>query len=307
MSHQHLDSFLSYLADVRHCSERTLASYSVAVQQFADYLAAMYGEERAFDWASVDYAVMRRYLAHMSRAQYAPSTISARLAALKAFFRYLAREGHVSFNAASLARAPKKPNRLPPVLDRAEVEEILAAPDTSTPMGKRDRAVLELLYASGARVGELCGIDLLNLQLEKRTARVLGKRSKERTILFGAPAQAALRDYVEAGRPLLIQGNAQASEETGLFLSKTGRRITTNAVRNLVRKYVLAAETAQPATPHSFRHSFATHLLDAGADLRSVQSLLGHESLSSTQIYTHVSLRHLRESYQKAHPLSTEG
>ncbi|MBM3501373.1 MAG: tyrosine recombinase XerD, partial [Armatimonadetes bacterium] len=290
----------------RGCSARTGESYSRAVQQFADYLAGTWGEAQAFAWERVDYATVRRYLAHLSRAKYAPTTVAARLAALKAFFRYLAREGVVQLNVASLARAPKKPRRLPSVLDRGEVESILQAPDCSTPAGLRDRAVLELLYASGARVAEICGLSLPDVDLERQTARVLGKRNKERTILFGEPCELALRTYLENGRPLLLAGNPAGSREPALFLSRSGRRLATGAVRGLVRKYVLAAETGQPATPHSFRHTFATHLLDNGADLRSVQALLGHSSLSSTQVYTHVSLKHLRESYMKAHPLSAE-
>jgi site-specific recombinase XerD len=307
MSHRHLDAFLSYLVNVRSCSIRTGEAYSRAVQQLADYLAATWGEEHAFDWERVDYATIRRYLAHLSRAKYAPTTISARLAALKAFFRFLAREGVVQLNVATLARAPKKPKRLPSVLDRSEVDSILKAPDPSTPAGLRDRAVLELLYASGARVSEICGLDLADVDLRGRTARVLGKRNKERTVLFGEPCAEALRTYLEGARPLLLAGNPKAASEGALFLSKSGRRLQTGAVRTLVRKHVLAAETGQPATPHSFRHTFATHLLDNGADLRSVQALLGHSSLSSTQVYTHVSLKHLREAYVRAHPLSAEG
>lgn len=307
MSHQHLDAFLGYLTNIRGCSPKTAEAYSRGVQQFADYLASVHGEEHAFDWKRVNYQVMRRYLAHLSRAQYAPATISARLAALKAFFRFLTREGVTELNPASLVRPPKKPHRLPAVLDRAEVESLLKAPDTSQPLGARDRAILELLYASGARVSELCGLDRNDLDLDGRRARVLGKRGKERTILFGRPAADALADYLHSARPKLVQANVKATEEDALFLSKNGRRIQPGAVRSMVRKYVLQAETGQPATPHSFRHTFATHLLDAGADLRSVQALLGHESLSSTQVYTHVSLSHLRESYLKAHPLASKG
>jgi len=306
MSHQHLDAFLSYLTNVRACSVRTGESYSRAVQQFADYLGAMWGEAHAFDWERVDYATMRRYLAHLARAKYAPTTIAARLAALKAFFRFLAREGVVKLNVAGLARPPKKPKRLPTVLDRLEVEGLLGAPDPGVPLGLRDRAILELLYASGARVAEVCGLDVGDVDLSGRTARVLGKRNKQRTVLFGEPCRRALRTYLESARPALVAANLRGANERALFLGKRGRRLQTGAVRALVHKHVLRAATGQPATPHSFRHTFATHLLDNGADLRSVQELLGHESLSSTQVYTHVSLKHLRESYQRAHPLSAE-
>jgi site-specific recombinase XerD len=307
MSQQHLDAFLSYLANVRQCSVRTAESYSCALRQFSDFLAGMWGEEGRFEWQRVDYPVIRRYLVHLSRARYTATTISARLAALKAFFRYLVREGVVALNVAALARAPKKPKRLPSVLDRSEVERLLVAPDASSLLGRRDRAILEFLYASGARVGEVCGLDLDDVDLEARRARVLGKRGKERMALFGRPAAAALREYLEEGREALLRKNPRGTREPALFLSRSGRRLATGAVRDMVRRNVLAAATGHPATPHSFRHTFATHLLDAGADLRTVQSLLGHESLSSTQVYTHVSLKHLRESYQKAHPLSTKG
>lgn len=306
MSLQYLDAFLSYLATVRGCSLPTVEAYSRAILQFADYLARTLGEERAFHWEQVDYPIIRRYLAHLGRARYAPATISARLAALKAFFRFLTREGVVKLNVASLARAPKKPKRLPAVLDRSEVTSILEAPDASTPLGLRDRAVLELLYASGARVSELCALNMGDVDLTAHTARVVGKRAKERVVLFGEPCATALRRYLEGGRPLLLARNPRGTAEAALFLGQSGRRISTNAVRSLVRRWVLATEIGQPATPHSFRHTFATHLLDNGADLRTVQALLGHSSLSSTQVYTHVSLRHLRESYLKAHPLSAE-
>lgn len=306
MSHQHLDAFLGYVTNIRGCSPRTAEAYARAVQQFADYLAYIWDDKHAFDWERVDYPVMRRYLAHLSRSKYAPTTIAARLAALKAFFRYLAREGVVKLNVAGLARPPKKPVRLPSVLDRSEVAGILSAPDPSTPLGLRDRAILELLYASGARVSELCDLGLTDVDLAGRTARVSGKRGKERTVLFGRPAETALQAYLDGGRPALRRAGRQGQDDGALFLSCRGRRLKTGAVRAVVRKWVLNSETGQPATPHSFRHTFATHLLDGGADLRSVQSLLGHESLSSTQVYTHVSLKHLRDSYLKAHPLSPE-
>ncbi len=307
MSEQHLDAFLSYLANVRQCSVRTVECYSCALHRFSEFLVSMWGEGGRFDWSRVDYPVIRRYLAYLSRARYTPTTVSARLAALKAFFRYLAREGAVPLNVAALARAPKKPKRLPSVLDKTEVENLLDTPDPSGPLGSRDRAILELLYASGIRVAEACGLSVEDIDLETRRARVLGKGGKERIALFGRPAAGALREYVEGGRELLLGKNRRGVHEEALFLSKTGRRLAPNAVRQIVRRNVLRACTGRPATPHSFRHTFATHLLDAGTDLRTVQSLLGHESLSSTQVYTHVSLRHLRESYQKAHPLSAEG
>jgi site-specific recombinase XerD len=307
MSRHHLDAFLSYLANVRQCSVRTVDSYSCALRQFADFLGTLWGADHGFEWERVDYPVVRRYLAYLTRARYAPATVAARLAALKALFRYLAREGVVSLNVASLARAPKKPKRLPSVLERKEMASLLAAPDASTPLGQRDRAILELLYASGARVAELCGLNVEDTDLAGRHAKVLGKRGKERVVLFGRPAARALGEYIDGGRPALLRANRRATDEKALFLSRAGRRLTPSAVRDLVRRHVLGAQTGHPATPHSFRHTFATHLLDAGADLRTVQTLLGHESLSSTQVYTHVSLRHLRESYQKAHPLSGKG
>ncbi|MGQ9731402.1 MAG: site-specific tyrosine recombinase/integron integrase [Candidatus Zipacnadales bacterium] len=305
MAHQHLDAFLNYLTNVRGCSEKTGESYARAVQQFADYVASQWGEQHAFDWQRVDYAVMRRYLAHLSRAKYTATTIAARLAGLKAFFRYLVREGVMTLNAADLTRPPKKPKRLPSVLDHSEVESILGAPGAEKPLGIRDQAILELLYASGARVSEICGLNVEDIHLANRTARVLGKRRRERLVLFGEPCAHALRTYLRDARPRLLSAARRGGDQEALFLSKSGRRLAPNAVRMLVRKYVLVAQTNQPATPHSFRHTFATHLLDAGADLRSVQELLGHVSLTSTQVYTHVSLRHLKESYVRAHPLAT--
>jgi len=303
MAAHHLDAFLGYLANVRQCSPHTLESYACSIQQFVAYLGRTWGAEHAYDFARVDYPVLRRYAAQLSRSAYERSSIGTKLAGLRAFFRYLVREHVLAYNVVELLPGPKQPKRLPKVFDHEEIEKLVVQPSPETPLGQRDRAILETFYATGMRVGELVGLDAGDVELAARTARVLGKRRKERTVLFGEPAAAALRSYLGQGREALA-AQRRGVPESALFLSKTGRRLTTGAVRDLVRKHLLAAAAGHGRSPHAFRHTFATHLLDAGADLRAVQELLGHASLNSTQVYTHVSTARLKRAYEGAHPLA---
>jgi len=302
MAAHHLDAFLGYLANVRQCSPHTLESYACSLQQFVAFLGRTWGADQAYDFARVDYPVLRRYVAHLSRGGYERSSIGTKLAALRAFFRYLVREHEVPYNVVALVPGPKKPKKLPKVFDHSEIDKLLVQPSPATPLGQRDRAILETFYATGMRVGELVGLDAGDVELEAHTARVFGKRRKERTVLFGQPAAAALRAYVGQGRDALA-AKRRGPADPALFLSRNGRRLTTGSVRELVRKHLLGAAAGHGRSPHALRHTFATHLLDAGADLRAVQELLGHASLNSTQVYTHVSTAHLKRAYQGAHPL----
>jgi len=299
-----LDAFTRYLDDVRSLSPRTVQEYAADINQFCDFLAHLWGEDRAYEWTSVDYPVIRRYLTHLTQAQYARTSIARKIAALRALFRYLVDSGQMQHNPAATAPLPRQGQRLPEVLYETEIEPLLAAPDDSTPQGQRDRAILELLYATGVRVSELVGLDLDSVDLQERQIRVIGKGNRERVVYFGEPAKEALGTYLQQGRTLLLQNRKGQDDEPAVFLNKSGRRLSARGVQNIVRKYVLQTATSQRIHPHSLRHTFATHLLDHGADLRSIQELLGHKNLGTTEIYTHVSTQRLKDAYKSAHPLA---
>ena len=304
MSAAALDEFLRYLTSVRGLSAATAEAYAGDVQQFVDFLAGIWGEERAFDFAAVDYRIVRRWVAHLRALRYAPTTIARKLASLRGFFRFLFNEGLISYNPAELVGLPGRRRQLPEVLYPTELRRLLEAPAATTPLGLRDRAILEFFYATGVRVSELVGLNMTDLDLDRRTARVTGKGSKQRIVFFGAPAREALIRYIEEGRPHLLRDDAQ---EPAVFLNRFGKRLSVRGVQRMVHKYVLQTALGQKVSPHVLRHTFATHLLDNGADLRAIQELLGHSSLSTTQIYTHVSAERLRQSYQSAHPLAKMG
>jgi len=307
MSHAALDDFLRYLITVRGLSERTAAAYAVDVQQFADFLARQRGAGSAFDWRSVDYRLVRRWVAHLRQAHYSHTSVARKLASLRSFFRYLVAQNLVDHNPAALVGMPSRGRRLPEVLYQGEVEELLATAEGFTPLQLRDRAVLEFLYATGVRLSELVALNLEDLDLSSRTALVRGKGRKERVVLYGVPAMKALQDYLEHGRPHLLARGPAAARQRAVFLNRSGGRLSARGVQRMVYKHVLQAGLGQRISPHVLRHTFATHLLDSGADLRAIQELLGHSSLATTQVYTHVSPERLRQAYQAAHPLAIGG
>ncbi len=323
-----IDAFMDYMTDVRGVSPHTGEAYAHDATQFCDFLARLWGEEKAYALAEVDYPTIRRYLAHLNRMEYAPSTINRKLAAVRALYRYLVDAGQIGYNPAAEASAPKQRPKLPEILYEYELEHFLLAPDDDTPAGQRDRAILELLYATGMRVSEIVSVDLGDIDMNQRQIRVIGKGDRERIVLFGNPARGALRQYIDGGRQLLLQkrkgGGEQSAKrsssgtglrpvvkegvdlqgEPALLLNRYGNRLSVRSIQNIVHKYVLATAASANISPHSLRHSFATHLLDHGADLRSIQELLGHKNLGTTQIYTHVTTQRLKEAYQNAHPLA---
>ncbi len=302
-----IDNFLTYLQSVRRLSDSTLRAYSHDIHQFAEFLAGALGEGGAFKWRAVDYPLIRRYLSYLQQSQYARKSVARKLSSLRAFFRYLEREGHVQSNPAAAASTPKAPRRLPRFLYDDEVKAFLEAPELDTPFGQRDRAMLETLYASGMRVGELVGLGVFDVDLTAHEVRVIGKGDKERIVLIGRPCASALRKYMEDGRDALLteaRSRGRKTADDALFLNKWGGRLTARSVRRLFNKHLLTASLQLDVSPHVLRHTFATHLLDRGADLRTVQELLGHASLASTQIYTHVTLAQLRREYQAGHPLA---
>ena len=230
----------------------------------------------------------------MHGASLSPVTMGRKLAAVRSYGSWLCRVGTLQSNPARAIRNPKAPQNLPRFLSEPEIKSLLESPDDSD-LGRRDRAILELLYATGVRASELTGLDTDTIDLDQRTVRVLGKGRKERLVPFGSCAAAAVRDYLEV-RALW------ATRSTALFLSPNGSRLSTDGLRKLLAKHLGNAAINKRVTPHAIRHSFATHLLNAGADLRAIQELLGHASLASTQIYTHVSTTQLKAIYDKAHP-----
>jgi integrase/recombinase XerC len=322
MSAAYIDAFLEHLTAARGVSPKTAEAYAHDAVQFMDYLAGLWGPDRAADFASVTYTLLRRYLATLHQQHYQRRSMARKLSALRSFFGYLAARGLIEHNPAALIRSPKLEKNLPEFLYSREMEALLAEPDVTTAQGARDRAILEFLYATGCRRAELVGLNLQALDLEECLARVIGKRDKERIVYFGEPCREALQAYLggpreeflrtaprrpagpPAGAPRRAASPLAAHEpQPAVFLNRFGGRLSSRSINNLVDKYVLRVGASHHITPHKLRHTFATHMLDAGADLRTIQELLGHESLTSTEIYTHVSSAQLKRVYDGAHPL----
>ena len=296
---EHLSKFITYLIAEKNASPYTVKNYRHEIGQFLDFL-----KEQGIDsWDGVDRYVLRRYLAWLQAEGYVKASITRRISELRSFCRYLVREGILDTNPIRAISSPRIPKRLPDYLDPHQVEALLAAPDATVPQGQRDRAIMEVLYASGLRVSELVSLNLSNVDLRHGEIRVWGKGAKERLALLGEPACRALTRYIEDGRPKLMKENRVTN---ALFLNRLGTRLSTRSVSNILDKYAKLAGLERRVTPHIMRHTFATHLLDGGADLRTVQELLGHADLSSTQIYTHVSQARAKEVYRKAHPRANE-
>lgn len=293
-----IDSFAAELQHRRRASPHTLRGYTRDIVQFTQFL------ERQFPnagWADVQPNAIRAFLADMHRLALSPRTMERKIAALRAFFTYLQRQGVVSSNPAGAVRVPHHDQQMPHVLAQQEVEHLLTAPEGDDPLSVRDRAVLELLYATGMRVGELTQLRLQDINFSYNSIQVLGKGNKTRLVLFGRAAQEALSEYLSRARPHLLT-KTPATDEGWLFLNHRGTRLTDRSVRRIIDRYAPQLAGVLKPSPHSLRHSFATHLLDSGADLRTVQELLGHANLTTTQIYTHVSRKRLKEVYRKAHP-----
>lgn len=289
---QEIDAFLAALEGERGVSSHTLTGYGRDLRHFARFLSG----ERVTVWSAVTPQVARRYVATMDR-RYARSSVSRRLSALRTFYKYLYREGMVSRNPLVLVGTPKQPRRLPKFLTPHEVAALLAAPDVTTPIGLRDRALLEVLYATGLRVGELTSLRRGDLPSSDEI-RIMGKGRRERIVLLTGAAQDALRRYVNEARPSL----ARHRVVDAVFLNARGGPLSDRGVRVIVDRHIRKVAFDRRISPHALRHTFATHLLDGGADLRSVQELLGHASLATTQIYTHVSRDWLKRVYDRSHP-----
>ena len=289
-----VDRFLEHLRATRGASPHTLRAYGRDLGELLDFLEARDLE----DPAAVTPRTLRAFLAKLDDRGLARSSIQRILSSTRSFFAHLAERGLVHTHPATGLRQARQARPLPTCLETGEVEALLAAPDATRPAGRRDRALFEVMYSAGTRAAETVGLDRGDLDLRRGVARVRGKGRKERLAPLGSYAQTALRDYLsDPKRP-----QPQVTARQAVFLNLRGGRLTTRSVGRIVDQHARAAGLHRRPTPHTLRHSFATHLLDAGADLRSVQELLGHEHLSTTQIYTHVSVERLRSIYEQAHP-----
>ena len=292
------NKYVNYLEAERNASPYTVRNYTTDLLGFFHFLR----DKKIDSLREVDRYVLRDYLSYLMEKGFVKASIARKLSAVRSFYRYLLREEIISVSPVANTSSPKLDRRLPSFLTQEEVNRLLEAPDLSTPQGLRDRALLELLYASGIRVSELVSLNLEQLNLGTNEIRVWGKGSKERIVLMGQPAARALSTYLTRGRPELLGKKGTSA----LLLNRYGGRIIGRRVQRILEKYTNIAGIGRRVYPHMLRHTFATHLLDGGADLRVVQELLGHASLSSTQIYTHVSKSRAKKVYLSAHPMAQE-
>ncbi|MFT7677793.1 MAG: integrase/recombinase XerC [Planctomycetota bacterium] len=289
-----IDAFIERLAAVRGASPHTLKAYSADLAELAGFL-----EQRGLtDLSQVTPRALRGWLAELDGRQLAKASVQRKLSSARTFFKELVQSGELETHPMLGLRRRRTERYLPSVLAPEEVESLLAAPDLTTPAGRRDRAILELMYSAGTRAAETVGLNRASLRLDEGLARVFGKGQKERLAVLGSHAVRAIKSYLaDPLRPAPLPKAGDA-----LFLGRGGTRLSTRSLERLVAKYTTVAAIHRHVTPHTLRHSFATHLLDRGADLRAVQELLGHAHLVTTQIYTHVSIERLREVYERVHP-----
>lgn len=285
-----LEAYIRYLVAEKNLSQYTLRNYRTDLGDFFSHL-----DERAVDPLTADRNTMRRYLVGVRERGIATASITRKVSTIRSFYRFLVREGKVESSPLTGIVAPKREKRLPVVLRKEHLTALIEAAREDTPQGLRNRAILELMYAAGVRLSEIVGLDVRNADLSERSLLVRGKGNKERIVLYGGPADVALRRYLTDGRSKLAQPDEQA-----LFVNRHGTRLSGRSIQQIVGKHALKAGLDQRIHPHLLRHSFATHLLDGGAELRIVQELLGHASASTTQIYTHVTEERQREAMTDA-------
>jgi integrase/recombinase XerC len=306
----YLHDFLDYLRLNRNASEHTARAYDIDITQFLRHVGSIgkltTGELKP---EMLDRTAIRSFLVDLHRQGQSRATAARKLAAVRTFLRYLRREAVLEADPGALVATPKREVRMPAHLSEAEVAQLLDVPDGEEPLGRRDRAILELFYASGLRLSELSGLDLEDVNLSMRIVRVTGKGGKPRLVPFNAAAARSIRDYLK-DREELVRGRRPVPvrrEQQPLFVNYRGTRLTTRSIDRLVRRHLTAVSTRTGVSAHALRHSFATHLLQRGADLRVIQELLGHARLSTTQRYTHVNAAQLLEVYRKAHPRAGPG
>ena len=297
LSKEYLNNFRLYLEIERNFSIHTIRAYSSDILSFIVYLDE-------FKLENVDYQKIKEYLNFISRFNYSKTTITRKISSIRMFYKYLYRENIVKNNPLKGVMAPKYQKKLPVFLTEEEINKILNTIPIDTVQGFRNRTIFELLYSTGIRVSELTSLNFGNLNLEENEIKVLGKGNKERIVLFSNTAKGFLKTYIEIARKMLYENGSKEiiNQDSPLFVNNTGYRLQAQSVRKILKNIIKQIELPKNVTPHKFRHSFATKMLEKGADLRVVQELLGHASISNTQIYTHVSSKHLKDVYNKTHP-----
>jgi integrase/recombinase XerC len=312
----HLKAFLAYLRLNRHVSAHTVRAYDTDITHYLAWLAAERGRKMSeLTPSDLDLPSVRGYLTDLNRAGRARSSVARRLSALRTFTKYLRREELIDHDPAAMVVAPKRDQTIPTHLSEVEMATLIETPDTGDALGRRDRAILELFYASGLRLSELVGIDLEDVNLPGRMLRVMGKGGKERMLPFNHSAETAIRAWLKDRESILVERGRQKKEErrkkvsesrtangNPMFINYRGTRLTGRSVHRMLRRYMTLCSTRMGISPHALRHSFATHLLQRGADLRAIQELLGHSRLSTTQRYTHVNAAQLIDVYRRSHP-----
>jgi integrase/recombinase XerD len=296
---EHVGHFLSFMSVEKGASTNTVAAYRNDLHQFDSFVTGVAGNGHRRDWEALDRAVITEYLLALKNKNYAEATVARKVAALKSFFQYLQAEGLIRRNPAENLESPRVGRSLPKPLSVTEIDELLEQPlKRNTPEARRDRAMLELLYATGLRVSELVSLDVTDVNMSGPYVRCVGKGSKERTIPIHDQAAAAVTSYLDDGRAVLVKSR----NEPALFVNRRGERLTRQGFWLILKQYAKEANIATPVTPHTLRHSFATHMLRGGMNLRHVQELLGHANISTTQVYTQIANEHVRQVYEKAHP-----
>lgn len=296
---EYIEGFKTYLGVEKNFSEHTLDAYTSDIVSYILWL-------NGTSCVDVDFNKLREYLHFIQRFDYKKTTIARKTASIRTFYKYLFRERYVDTNPAISLSAPKRPKSLPKFLTTEEIEQILNNVKIDTPAGFRNRVILELLWATGMRVSELSNLNFGDLNIEENEIKVFGKGAKERIVLISDRAKNYLIQYINTARKLIAPeyNTGEINEDTPLFINSTGFRLQNKTIRNVVNEIVERIELPKKVTPHVFRHSFATRLIENGADLRVVQELLGHAGISNTQIYTHISMKHMKEVYEAAHPHS---
>lgn len=294
---QYIENFKTYLSVEKNFSEHTLSAYTSDIVSYILWLDNV-------SCVNVDFTKLREYLHFIQRFEYQKTTIARKVAAIRTFYKFLFRERYIDTNPAVSLSAPKRPKSLPKFLTPEEVEQILNNVKIETPAGFRNRVILELLWATGMRISELSNLNFGDLNLDENEIRVFGKGAKERIVLVSDRAKGYLLQYIKSARSLIAPeyDTGEITDDTPLFINNTGYRLQNKTVRKVINEIVEKIELPKKVTPHVFRHSFATKLIENGADLRVVQELLGHAGISNTQIYTHISMKHMKDVYETAHP-----
>lgn len=306
---KHLLEFIHFLKDEQNLSNNTISAYRRDIKGFLSYL----DERKVKDvLIQIDHRVIRDYLSQLKMKNYSRASLARKLSTIRSFFKFLMFRGYIKDNPTLVLSSPKLERKLPNFLLREEIEELFSLPSEDTPLGIRDKAIMELIYATGMRVSELVNLNIWEVEWNWDEIKVMGKGNKERIVLVGTKAQESLKKYLKKGRPQILKNKMRWAKESpginyeinnnALFLNRFGKRITARSIQRMMRKYITIWGKKKKVSPHTLRHSFATHLLEGGADLRCVQELLGHVQLSTTQIYTHLTKERLKKVYDQTHP-----